>query len=143
MKSEERRQALRGEILAELERFVAWDEAEPICTFGEIEEQALAVGRAMTRALMKWAVVEEEAKAQREQATPEPTCKVCKKRMRDGGRKKREIESKVGQMEIERGYYHCVTCGAGFFPPGWAIKDRGGKMEHGITARWYMAGGAD
>jgi len=129
MKTEERRQALQEEVSAELERFVAWDEAKPSCTFGEIEEQAMAVGRAVSRAMMKWAVVEEEAKAQRGPASPEPRCKVCEKRMRYGGRKKREMESKVGQMEIERGYYHCVTCGAGFFPPGWTIRDRGGKME--------------
>ena len=129
MKSEDRRQVLQGEVLAELERFVAWDEAKPSCTFGEIEEQAMAVGRAVTQAMMKWAVAEEEAKAQRGTASPESTCKVCEKRMRYGGRKKREIESKVGQMEIERGYYHCVTCGAGFFPPGWAIRDRGRRLE--------------
>jgi hypothetical protein len=129
MKSEERRQALQGEVLAELERFVAWDEAKPTCTFAEIEEQAMAVGRAVTQAMMKWAVAEEEDKSQRGQALPEPTCEVCKKRMRHGGRKKRELESKAGRIEIEREYYHCVTCSAGFFPLGSAIRDRGGRME--------------
>jgi hypothetical protein len=123
---------LQGEILAELERFVAWDETKPICTFGEIEEQALAIGRAMSRAMMKWAVVEEEAKAQREPATPEPACQVCKERMRDGGRKKREIKSKVGRLEIERGYYHCRTCGAGFFPLDGRLGIEGEKWSMGL-----------
>jgi len=28
------------------------------------------------------------------------------------------IESRVGELEIERGYYHCAECNQGLFPPG-------------------------
>jgi hypothetical protein len=129
MKPEERRRALQGVVLAELERFVAWDEAQPRCTFAEIEEQAIVMGQAVTQAMMRWAVAEEEAKVQRGQAPPEPGCEACEKRMRYGGRKKRRLESKAGRIEIERGYYHCETCGTGLFPPGSAIGDRGGRLE--------------
>jgi hypothetical protein len=37
--------------------------------------------------------------------------------MENKGLKRKEVESMVGEIELEREYYYCVKCKQGHFPP--------------------------
>jgi rubrerythrin len=114
---------LEEAIAAKLEGFVAWEKGEERTRFEEIETQALAAGQEMIGEMLAWAAKEEKAKEKRDRAGAEPECESCGRRLRYRGEKKRGLVSKAGMIEIERGYYECPTCGAGFFPPGPATGD--------------------
>src|SRR5690606_1247553 len=60
-----------------------------------------------------------EAIARREQAEPcEMICEACQVRMQKRGKRKKQVVTKRGEIELERQYYVCPQCGAGVFPPG-------------------------
>lgn len=49
---------------------------------------------------------------------PGPACAGCGAEMRYKGLKENRVLSWVGELKMERGYYYCDQCRAGFFPPG-------------------------
>lgn len=49
---------------------------------------------------------------------PGPECGECGSEMRYKGQKSKRVQSWVGQLELDRGYYYCQACGVGDFPPG-------------------------
>ncbi|MBV9400748.1 MAG: UPF0236 family protein [Bryobacterales bacterium] len=53
----------------------------------------------------------------------------CGQTARYAGRRRKCVQSALGAMELERAYYHCRDCGAGFFP-----RDRNLKIEHGSVS---------
>jgi len=53
-------------------------------------------------------------------------CKTCGQEMRNKGQKKKVVESQIGEIIMERGYYYCGECGAGIFPPGSTAKSKRG-----------------
>jgi hypothetical protein len=53
----------------------------------------------------------------------------CGQEMRNKGRKRKVVESRVGGIELERGYCYCPECGAGIFPPGSAVEGGGEKAK--------------
>ena len=44
-------------------------------------------------------------------------CPECGRKMRYKGRKKREVITETGEVNLERGYYYCPSCEKGVFPP--------------------------
>jgi hypothetical protein len=63
-------------------------------------------------------------KNQENAAPPIEKCKTCGKEMRNKGQKQKTVESQLGELVMERGYYYCGECGAGIFPPGSATKSK-------------------
>jgi uncharacterized protein with PIN domain len=57
-------------------------------------------------------------------ARVEEKCKTCGQAMRNKGQKKKVVESQIGELVVERGYYYCGECGAGIFPPGPTAKSK-------------------
>jgi hypothetical protein len=49
---------------------------------------------------------------------PGPMCAGCGCEMRYKGMKENRVQSWVGELKLERGYYYCDQCRAGLFPPG-------------------------
>lgn len=47
-----------------------------------------------------------------------PRCPQCQREMEYKGQKEKVVESWVGRLRLERGYYHCPDCRRGLFPPG-------------------------
>ena len=45
-------------------------------------------------------------------------CPKCGGKMKNKGRKKREVVTETGEVSLKRIYYYCPTCREGFFPPG-------------------------
>ena len=81
-------------------------------TLAEIEQLAEKAGRAITQELTA-SLVEEEAKR-----VEAPSCPECGGKMRYKGKKKRDVVSKTGELQVNRDYYYCEACQTGFFPPG-------------------------
>lgn len=49
--------------------------------------------------------------------------------MENKGLKNNQVETQIGNLQIERGYYYCPDCKQGIFPPGSATDDLGETME--------------
>jgi uncharacterized protein with PIN domain len=45
-------------------------------------------------------------------------CETCSGKLRYKGKKPKRVVSLRGEVTVERDYYQCETCGAGYFPPG-------------------------
>jgi DNA repair exonuclease SbcCD ATPase subunit len=96
-----------------IEDILAKQENSEVMSLTEIEELVLELrqefGKGATQALV------EEAEEER---GPGPICPTCGQEMRNKGRKRRRVVTRSGEVEMERMYYYCEKCRAGFFPPG-------------------------
>ena len=60
-----------------------------------------------------------QAVAQTEQVeASEVMCKACQVRMHKRGKRKKQVVTLRGEIEVQRQYYVCPRCGTGTFPPG-------------------------
>ncbi len=91
----------------------------------EIEEAVEGLKFELTGTLVE-SVVEVRDKGKR---GPGPQCERCGREMRYKGKKRREVVTSQGKIELERAYYYCDTCRVGIFPPGSAIEDQSEGME--------------
>jgi hypothetical protein len=93
---------------------LAWDEENSRPNLTQIEDEILELRRQMGQEMLAVVLAGQEAG----QPAENPKCAQCGAEMRYKGRKERLIESRVDGVELERGYYYCVRCKSGFFPPG-------------------------
>ncbi len=82
-------------------------------TFSEIEEQVLAIREEVSVRLAA-AMVSEQDKVQ---AGAVVGCPQCGEAMTYKDHHRLMVTSWVGEVEVERGYYHCAGCQRGLFPP--------------------------
>jgi uncharacterized protein with PIN domain len=92
---------------------IEWAEETPRPTLSQIEEQVLKFRRALSERAAELLLEEQEAAA-----PVQVRCERCGQLAENKGQKSVRIESRVGELEVERGYWYCPRCGAGFFPPG-------------------------
>lgn len=109
---------LETELLAEAQaliaELVAWERQAGAPKLSQMEEKALAVRQQFGKRLLKALIEDQEA---RQPAEP-PQCPTCGSAMRYKGPKGTDIETRLGGIKVERGYYHCAHCDRGLFPPG-------------------------
>lgn len=108
-----------------IEAFLAWDEENSAPNLTEIEEVILALRRRMGEEMLGVALGGQEQR----QPVESPLCPECGAKMRTKGQKRRAVESRVGGIEMERGYYYCACCQSGIFPPGPATGVGGRAVE--------------
>jgi hypothetical protein len=60
-------------------------------------------------------------------------CRPCGREMRNKGRKRKVVESRVGGIELERGYCYCTECGAGTFPLDQQLRVEGKQQSEGVS----------
>jgi hypothetical protein len=106
--------ALLAEAQALIAELVAWERQAGAPQLSEMEAQVLAVRQQLGQRLLKTLVEDQEA---RQPAEP-PTCPTCGAAMRYKGQKGTDIETRLGGLKVERGYYYCAHCQSGLFPPG-------------------------
>jgi uncharacterized protein with PIN domain len=121
---EQVRQELTDKSAEIIERLLEWNEshAEPDLT--QIEDIVLELREELG--------IEFAASLVSSQEKVEPAverCKLCGQEMRNKGRKRKVVESRVGAIDLERGYYYCPECGAGIFPPGPTTEGGGETTE--------------
>lgn len=109
-KAEKIRQAAE-EAIARLEK---WEEENRAPNLTQIEDEVLAVRREFGEAVVAVLLGGQEA----QQPAEAPICEGCGGEMTGKGRKARSVESRVGEVALERGHYYCAHCRRGIFPPG-------------------------
>lgn len=123
------RAELKAELEAEAARLIeealAWNDQAQAPTLTEIEDQALKFRKSLGERLAQ-ALIEA-------QPTVEPVlvrCPECQRPMHQKRRRqRRRVESRVGQVPLERAYYYCEDCRIGIFPPGPTTESRGPVVE--------------
>lgn len=112
------RTELKAELMTEAEvlidELVTWTSDTPAPTLTQIEDIVLKLRQRLSER-MALAVIEAQAAVR---PVPGPSCPTCGREMHYKDRKANTVESRVGQLPLERGYYHCETCKSGLFPPG-------------------------
>jgi len=118
---EERKARLMKVAEGVIDELLDWSEttAEPNLT--EIE----ALVRRLRKTLGEQMALEVVNVQEARQPVPGPGCPKCQQEMRYKGQKEVTVESWVGDLTIERGYYHCPDCQVGLFPPGSAARVAG------------------
>lgn len=97
-----------------VDRLLEWDEENKAPNLTQIEDEVLALRQRFGQEMVAVLVAGQEA----QQPAENPKCEKCGAEMRCKGRKGRAVESRVGGLEVERGYYYCACCKSGLFPPG-------------------------
>jgi hypothetical protein len=116
--------ALEAQSKQVIQELLDWNETHPTPDLTQIEDIVLALREKLSQAMVEQVVENQE------QVQPvEVACPNCGGKMRYKGRKGKGVESRVGEIDLERGYYYCETCQQGIFPPGSATKIAGNPLE--------------
>jgi hypothetical protein len=114
----EMRQSRKVRLMKKAERLIEealdWEEKTDKPNLTQIEDIVLRLRQELGQEMAQSLLEAQEAK----QPVPGPTCPKCGQEMRYKGQKEINPQSLVGQLEIERGYYHCPKCKESVFPPG-------------------------
>jgi len=124
--SREERKARLMKVAEEvIDELLDWSEttAEPNLT------QIEALVRRLRKTLGEQMALEVVNAQEARQPMPGPRCAECGQEMRYKGPKETTIESWVGDLTIERGYYHCPDCKVGLFPPGPTARVAGQALQ--------------
>lgn len=118
---DEKREGMKAKALGEaeaiIEEWLDWCEASPGARLAEIEEVIVGLRQQFGEQLAGQTVESLEAR----RSVPGPSCVHCQQEMRYKGQKAVMVESRVGSIKVERGYYWCADCQQGFFPSGQAV----------------------
>ena len=113
----DRKAELKARLLAEAEDAIEKMLAEAVppgkASLADIERSARSTGQQIEQV-----IAAELASAGAAELPAWPTCRQCGQKMKNKGKRKRRVVTESGEVEVERGYYHCAACGQGFFPPG-------------------------
>ena len=116
MKPEQKK--VKTELMAEAELLIdellTWDDENPAPTLTQIEDIVLELRKRMSERMAE-ALIE---KQENRQPVPGPNCPQCGGEMRYKGQKRNRVESRAGELRLERGHYYCEKCKQGHFPPG-------------------------
>ena len=112
------KETLEQQVPEQVEAFGEWKQNREQTTFEEIEAKAMEAGRAIMQAMIGFGVEDEQQLERQQRQEPVPVCGQCGRPLRYGGRPRKTVKSKAGDIEMVREYYHCPHCGEGFFPPG-------------------------
>ena len=114
----ETRGDLKSDLMSEAEgiidELVAWTADTPTPNLTQIEDIVLKLRQRLSER-MALAVIEAQATMR---PVPGPECPTCGGEMHYKDRKANTVESRVGQLPLERGYYYGEACKSGLFPPG-------------------------
>jgi hypothetical protein len=105
---------LQAAAEAAIEQLLDWDEENTQPNLTAIEEEVLRIRQQLGQEMATLLVAGQEVR----QPVEPPACRHCGQPMRYKGQKPKAVESRLGGIEIERGYYFCPACGGGSFPPG-------------------------
>jgi len=119
------RKERKKHLMAEAERLVdellAWEEEAEEPTLADIEDEVLVLRKRLGIELAESVISGQASK----QPVDAPNCPRCGCKMRYKGQKDKGVESRLGFLQTERGYYRCPSCGEGIFPPGPATEGKG------------------
>jgi NAD-dependent SIR2 family protein deacetylase len=97
-----------------IDELLEWNDGTTEPNLAQIEGVVLELRKRMSEEMAREVIEAQEAK----QPAIAPSCPKCGKAMTYKGQKPIEPQTWVGEVGIERGYYHCAECKEGLFPPG-------------------------
>ena len=105
---------LKAQLLAEAEaiinEIVGQDKAQQPKTIDEIEQAALKAGQQVKAMVLAGLV------ANAPLAAGWASCPECGGKLKDKGKRAKWVLTQAGEVQVERDYYYCERCKAGFFP---------------------------
>lgn len=110
---EERKARLMKAAEETIDELLDWSETTVEPNLMQIEAEVGRLRKRMGEQMASEAINIQEAR----QPVPGPQCPECGGEMRYKGSKEVTVESWVGDLTIERGYYHCPDCKVGISPP--------------------------
>jgi hypothetical protein len=120
---------LKAEFLAQaaalFDELMAWDEATPRPNLTQIEDIVLHLRQQLGEQLTQAVLAQQESR----QPAEKMSCPQCGGETQNKGLKDNHLASRVGGLRIERSYYYCPRCRAGFFPPGSTAGGVGETLE--------------
>lgn len=112
------REELKAKLMAQadllLDELLDWTEQTGQPTLTQIEEVVLKLRKRLGEQMAQAVIQSQEA----HRPIPGPVCPDCQREMHSKGQRSHTVESRVGGLTVERGYYYCETCGRSVFPPG-------------------------
>lgn len=105
---------LQASAEAVIERLLDWDEKSVRPNLTAIEDEVLKLRQRFGQEMAEVMVGSQET----HQLVENPLCPQCGQALRYKGQKQKDVESRLGGIEIKRGYYYCAACESGSFPPG-------------------------
>ena len=105
---------LLAEAQAVIKEYLDWEEKASAPNLTEIEEVVLKLRQRFGQEMAEVAIADQDAK----QPAEVPQCPQCDGAMRYKGQKGIDADSRLGVLDIGRGYYYCARCESGLFPPG-------------------------
>ncbi|BCX02129.1 MAG: hypothetical protein KatS3mg053_4035 [Candidatus Roseilinea sp.] len=121
----EMKAVLMREAEAVIDELLDWNEQAGQPTLTQIEEVILKLRKRMSEAMAVTVIEAQEAS----RPVPGPVCPQCGREMHSKGRKRNTVESRVGSLPVQRGYYYCEACRVGLFPPRSAAGGVGQALE--------------
>jgi hypothetical protein len=109
----QKRAKLEASAAVLIEQMLDWDEKNVRPNLTQIEDEVLKLRQQFGEEMAGVILEGQEAR----QPVENPLCPQCGKPMRAKGEKRKDVESRLGGMKVERGYYYCPDCASGFFPP--------------------------
>jgi hypothetical protein len=122
---EEKRAALEAKAKELIDELMKWSDETEQPNLTQIEDEILGLRQKLSESMME-TVLEEQAT---QHPVPGPMCPKCGSEMQYKGDKVRRVTSRVGEVKLERGHYHCSHCQESLFPPGSATEDCGETLE--------------
>ena len=111
---EEKRARLNAKANRIIDEYLEWEDKNPRPDLMQIENIALKLRKELGEELAQMAVEEQASQT----PVPGPRCAKCGREMRYKGEKETRVESRVGKLQMKRGYYYCPECKERIFPPG-------------------------
>jgi len=123
------RNAKQAELMAAakgaIDELLDWDGQAEAPTLTQIEEVILKLRKQLGQRMAEVVLEGQETR----NPVPGPECATCQEEMGYKGMKETGVESWLGLLDLERGYYYCNHCREGFYPPGSTTGAAGETLE--------------
>jgi hypothetical protein len=90
-----------------------WEQGAGAPNLTEMEDEVLKLRQRLGQRMLGALIADQDAR----QPAQGLRCEQCGRSMRYKGQKETEIQTRLGGLAVERGYYYCARCQSGLFPP--------------------------
>ncbi len=110
---EQKREELLKAAQGMIEELLDWEERTERPNLTQIENCVVQLRQQLGQRMAELVIADQDAA----QPVETPQCPGCGERMRYKGQKRKTVESRLGTLTVERGYYYCRRCKKRLFPP--------------------------